>query len=317
MQNKELFLIRFDGPSLKGHSMDVRHLAPSLLSLNDLIREANKLINGDKAEIKVLVNADIQANCVTLSLDVIQHWEQIRGLINNPLVADAKTLIEWLLIGGCVGKGTSSLFEWLSWRNENVKEESILHKEEIDDNFNIKVDGNNNTIQINKNIYLLSENKKIIKAAKGVVSPIVNSRGIDEVVFKKEKEASISKVMAKNIYAIETEEEQNNEVQPAITAHISIHSPTLSERAKKWGFLYNGHVEDIDISETSIASDVMRRGKVVVGDTWKVKLLVSEKKTNLGYKNDYKALEVLDFYPGDEQGELPFKASMLLDEEEF
>lgn len=39
------FQVRYSGPLLADHTMDVRDLAPAMLALGDLIREANNEIN--------------------------------------------------------------------------------------------------------------------------------------------------------------------------------------------------------------------------------------------------------------------------------
>ena len=80
----------------------------------------------------------------------------------------------------------------------------------------------------------------------------------------------------------------------------------MSATSKRWNFLYNGNQEEIDISETSIAKDVLARGKIVIGDSWKVKMEVKEKKIKNGYKNDYRVVEVFDFIPGQEQMDFNF-----------
>lgn len=39
--------IRYDGPALSEHDMDVQDLAPALLALADIIQIANRKFNGD------------------------------------------------------------------------------------------------------------------------------------------------------------------------------------------------------------------------------------------------------------------------------
>ena len=64
-------LLKYDGPALANHSMDVSDLAPALMAFGTMCKEANNVLNHKRASVKVLVKADIQANCVTISLDVI------------------------------------------------------------------------------------------------------------------------------------------------------------------------------------------------------------------------------------------------------
>ena len=58
-------------------------------------------------------------------------------------------------------------------------------------------------------------------------------------------------------------------------------------------------VENIDISETNIAQEALRRGGINVGDTYKVRLEMIERKTPTGaFVADYKVKEALAFIPG-------------------
>lgn len=297
--------LRYDGNALSDHKMDVSILAPALISFGDLFKEANKLVNGNKTKVKVLVNADIEANCVTLSLEVVQStWEAAKTLLKDDDIASAKDLIEWVMI---VGGSGLSLFAFLAWlQDKKEKAQTIIKTENQDGTVVLNIQGNDNQVTISNTVYKLSQEKKIIKAAQGVVRPVASVDGIDsaEFFYKKDNVKKIDKSMAKSIVAIDTEDDLG-EPQP-IEGHITVHSPVLSESSKKWKFLYNGHIEEIDISETTISKDVMARGKVIVGDTWKVSMEIRERKTQSGYKNEFKVIRVLDFTPGSEQQEMIF-----------
>ena len=59
--SRRTFEIAYAGPSDE-HSMDVQELAPALLGIGQLIREANTALNGKKATVKVLVVSDFEHN---------------------------------------------------------------------------------------------------------------------------------------------------------------------------------------------------------------------------------------------------------------
>jgi hypothetical protein len=50
--------------------MDVQDLAPALLAMAEIAKIANQKLNGDRASIKVLVNADIEHKCFQLDLSL-------------------------------------------------------------------------------------------------------------------------------------------------------------------------------------------------------------------------------------------------------
>lgn len=111
------------------------------------------------------------------------------------------------------------------------------------------------------------------------------------------------------------EEEEVKESPQYINGHITIYSPVFDATKTKWRFKYNNNTETIDISKTNIANFILRRGKVVVGDCFKVKLEIIEKKTKNGYKNDYSVVEVLGFIEGNEQKEFRYSFKKEEDEE--
>lgn len=94
--------IRYDGPALASHEMDVQDLAPALLAISEIVQIANRKFNGDHASIRVMVDADVEQQCFQLDLSLVQTlYEQAANLIGTKEVATAKDLAEWVgLIGG-------------------------------------------------------------------------------------------------------------------------------------------------------------------------------------------------------------------------
>ena len=114
----------------------------------------------------------------------------------------------------------------------------------------------------------------------------------DNVFYKsgiKEDKIKINSSLADSIEDQDEiiEEEESEEPPQYINGHIIIYSPVFDATKNKWKFEYNKNIETIDISKVDIANFILRRGKVVVGDCFKGKLEIVEKKTKRGYKNDY------------------------------
>lgn len=68
----ERIRLRYDGPALAGHQMDVAHLAPALLAVGDICKIANRKFNADKASVQVLVSVDLDHKCFEISFDLVQ-----------------------------------------------------------------------------------------------------------------------------------------------------------------------------------------------------------------------------------------------------
>lgn len=96
--------------------------------------------------------------------------------------------------------------------------------------------------------------------------------------------------------------EEVEEFEPqAIVAHLQISRPDFNPDAKIWKFRYGEKIISVDVSETNIPEQIRSRGYVRIGDTWRVKMTITEKRTASGFRNEYKIVEVLEFLPAPEQ----------------
>lgn len=297
--------------------MDVSLLGPSLFALGELCSEANRILNGQETKVKVLLHADVKANCVTINLEVAQSvWQVASHLIQNQNVSSAKEILEWIGILKSVVEyalpvaGGGGLIAFLRWKKKNKIIGSQIKQT---DNGNVfilnytNVQGNNNTTTIPEQIYNFSKNVKMVEAVKSLTSPVSAANGIDEAVFVKDgrDELKIDQDCASDLKGIYADAEESE--PQTFTAHIVVYSPVLDKKGKKWKFKFNDRVEQIDISETTIVADAQIRGKVVWGDTYKVKMEMQEHKTRGGdFKIDYKVKEVIEFRPGDEHTQTVF-----------
>lgn len=298
-------LLKYDGPDLKDHTMDVRDLAPALMAFGELCREANKVINGDKASVKVLINADIKANCITISIDVVQSiFEQAKSLVKQENVAAIKDILEWI---GMLGGPPAGLLLYLMAKNRGQVAQSVKLSDSGESGSTvITIQGDGNTVIVAPETLRLAANKKVVRAAQDVLAPVANNAGIHTASFTI-KDAKTTVIDKQNAIDICRQPPVEEEIAPqSIVGHIVVHSPIFDAKSKSWEFVYSSSIVTIDISETSIVVDALKRRKVVVGDTYKVQLEITEKKTEAGYKNTYKVLKVLDFVPGAEQAEMNF-----------
>jgi acyl-CoA synthetase (AMP-forming)/AMP-acid ligase II len=297
-------LIKFDGPELRAHEMDVTLLAPSLLAFGELCKEANLVLNGERAKVKVLLHADVNANCVQVQLSVVQSlWDTVTALVRQPNVATAKEILEWLgyITGGITGgvMFTVGLVQFLLWKRNRKEESAEITSSSNGNTVTIRVQGDNNTVTIPEPVYKLSKNVKVVENLKTVTNPVSESYGITEAsfIYQKTPQLTIDPESARSLREATAD---TDTVEPQIfTAHIVVHGVTLDAKSKKWKFKLNNKIESVDIGESTIASDAMVRGGVFVGDTYKAKMEMIERKTASGaYVTDYKVKEVLEFIPG-------------------
>jgi hypothetical protein len=106
MSNHERFNVVYDGPALAEHRMDVRDLAPALVAMADLFTAANRVLNGDSADVRVEVKGSFRAGSFHIELIFTQQFlSQLRDMFagtSATAVANA-----WTILGlvGCVGGG--------------------------------------------------------------------------------------------------------------------------------------------------------------------------------------------------------------------
>ncbi|MGB3738630.1 MAG: hypothetical protein WA948_04675 [Pontixanthobacter sp.] len=179
-------IIRYDGPALADHSMDVADLAPSLLALSDLLKIANNYVNGDRAGVKVRVNADLDQHCFELSLDLaLTIWEQAKLLLEDDDVIGAERIAAWV---GIVSGASWSLFKLIKFlRGQKVESVTVIKLTDGQNMVEITVRGADKPIAIEQQVYELYANPEARKKAVEVMAPL-RIDGYESLEFEQGKD---------------------------------------------------------------------------------------------------------------------------------
>ncbi len=116
------FSVKYDGPALVSHQMDVRDLAPALIALSDLLQESNRVLYPDSAEVRVNVNGSFKGGSFGVDLVALQSIkDQIVSIFAGPESTAAANLFAILSGVGILGAGgLIGLLKWLRGRKPSL-----------------------------------------------------------------------------------------------------------------------------------------------------------------------------------------------------
>src|ERR1035438_2788691 len=184
--SKAEFQLAYDGPALRSGTMDVNQLASALLATGDLFREANRQLNGDRAEVSIKVRSDFKKGSFEVALLVDQGLvEQAKNLVLQASTVGAAALVTFLFgteagKQGVAGVVNSVLEIWKRAKGEKPKTV-------IDDpsrRITIVVTGDNNQINTNPTVAKLYGDAIIRSSIAGAVRP-VEKPGIESLAIRK------------------------------------------------------------------------------------------------------------------------------------
>lgn len=231
--------IRYDGPALAGHEMDVQDLAPALLALADIVQFANRKFNGTDADIKVLVNADVEQRCFMIDISLVQSFlDQAKGLLGTDHVKTAYDIAQWV---GIISGGSVGLFQLLKFLRGANDSASPLHIQN-DGSGNIIVTGNGNTIVVPQQVYLLAQEPRAVEKAKAVMRPL-EKEGYESLAFLNDEEEifEVTSEEAAEIGELPSQplSDVPSESVSQIRGQVRIKSAQY-EGGAQWAFLWNG-----------------------------------------------------------------------------
>ena len=309
--SRRVFQVAYHGEDADYHSMDVDALAPALIAYGKLIRESNSQINGDKAKVKVLVTSDFEHKCFLVTFELVQTIiHHIKDLLHDDNV---QTAVEVLKTIGVIRSTGVTLFDFLKTK-DGRKIKSVSPDAKRVGDVIVKFEGDGNTVHVTQNVFQLAENKKILEAVEGVMTPIeqheanrVEFREADQPTATNYDERAIRSIIKSCVAGPDVKFAKVDKPKTeTVTATLYVYSRVFDEKAPNWRFLYRKKPIYADISETSIAQDAIRRGGSFMNDRYRVRMEVTPSDTTDGAAH-YKIVKVLDFTAAEQQSALPLK----------
>ena len=282
------FKVAYDGLVLRDHSMDVRDLAPALLSLGQLFDESNRVLNGDKASVKLQVKAH-ESGSFEILFDLYQTFgSQISQFLSGEFVTSALNLKE-LVIGGAAGSvGLWKLIRML----KGGKPKKITDLK----NGMVRVEFDGEAFEVPLKLLRLYQDLAVRQAAGEVLKPLERD-GIDTFKIKDGRKVveTVTKDEVKYFAAPEVEDEQiltsENE------AAYSIISLAFKDD-NKWR-LYDGSSQiSVTISDDDFKRKVDNNTiSFAKGDILRCKVRTTQWRTQTGLRTEYEVLEVKEHIP--------------------
>jgi hypothetical protein len=287
--------IVYDGDALATGSMDVQDLAPALLALGDLCREANRVLNGDRARVEVRVRSDFKTGSFVVGLEVVQSLlEQARSLLLDDNVAAALQLAGLL---GLLKGGKAGLIRFLKWLEGKAPDK--VERQPNGDVIVYKIDQSTRieqTIIISAPVVLLAEDVAVRDALRRILRPL-EMPGIDHFETR-EGGQTVEVVEEPQVPFFDPPKAQSATEKPlAEDVRIAAFEVARSafEDRLKWSLSDGKTTINAEILDEEFLARVDRGLRFGKHDVLKVQLQTQSHRTATGrLVTEYKVLKVLE-----------------------
>jgi hypothetical protein len=176
MNENLTFELIFDGENLHEGEIDVKDLAPSLISLSDLLDEVSGKYAPECPKISLRVKPNFEKKCFKINLEVAQsYYAQFVELFSSQEVQAWATVLSLV---GVSGVGLLQLLKKAKKRKPQ-KVIEIEHTETV----KLKFDEGDDIV-VDKRVLSLFQNPKARKAAERMFKPLKNG-GVDKIKISK------------------------------------------------------------------------------------------------------------------------------------
>jgi hypothetical protein len=284
MPHTASFRIAYDGTALRDHSMDVRDLAPALLSLGQLLDRTNLILNGDKAAVRLDVRAMDKGSFEVL-LDITQSlYAQAAQFLTGEFVESALNMKDLIFGGTC---GLFALYRFLKGR----KPERIENLG--GGNVRLTIEGESHVFPIK--LLRLYEDMAARKAIEDVVHPLERD-GIDLFLVREGTETLIGVSKEERIWFASHPEEIEDVLlsDREYEGVFSIIAPVFKDD-NKWRLSDGNSILNVSIADKDFLERVdARRESFYKGDLLRCRIRTRQWQTEGGLKTEHEVLNVVD-----------------------
>lgn len=290
MNTPTKFSIKYDGPALAAHEMDVRELAPALLALADMIKAANHALHGEKSDVQVNVKGTFKGGSFGIDLTAVQTmYEQLSSLLAGQGPTAAANLLAVLTALGLVGSdGLIGLLKRLRGRKpvkiEFENNQIVLTVVEESVNERIMVD-----LETGK----LWQDKTVRRSLHQVIKPLMQE-GID--VFAAGRTATPETVITKDESEWFEFDENAVELNSNLIEQVCLIESVTFKDDNKWklnnGQTFYAFMEDQEFL-AKVGNGSVRFGK---GDRLRVTMRIVQHERAGKIETSYHVVKVIDHH---------------------
>jgi hypothetical protein len=293
--DEERFLLKYEGPALVDHTIDVTDLAPALLGLSELIDEANHVINSDRTSISLRIKAT-EPGCFQVEIHAAQSLTNAAvDFLSGKEVTALIAILTLLGLAKVGGKAVVNSVIEIIRRLRGRPPKSVTP---VQDSAEIELElQTGEKLRVERGVWEICVSRKARTAIHKIVKPL-DKEGIEELEVVREQQTitRISKSEAPYFAAPEESQEQL-QVSERIT-HVSIVSLWFAEE-HKWKLNEGGNVFNASISDPAfIKKTLSNEESFQAGDLLKVKLRQTQFRTPSGLKSEWEVVEVIGHLRG-------------------
>jgi hypothetical protein len=290
------FGVRYQGPALKDGRMPVRDLAPALLALGDLIKEASAELYPDLPAPTLEIQATERGSFdVHLILSAPEVWEQVMDILTAKGPTALSNLQAVLLGSSTTGLGIYKLIKLIKRRN-------IKTIETTDDPNKLKVVIDDDTvIEAPAGTVKLYRNPKARKAARDSVAP-AKRRGVDCVELRSESpehETLMIEAAEAEEFDLPTGAEDENLVDDVREAMVAVVKADFGEgrwRLDDGTATFGAVMDDEGFQDRVNRGEAFRKGDFL---RCRIRTVQSTRKGKL--HNEHRIIDVIDHIESGEQ----------------
>lgn len=298
------FVVSFNGPGVEDGRIDVRELAPALLSLARLIDAANISIYGEKQPIKIEAKAISIGSFEVVLQAVSAGWDTLTAIMDGSGAGHAKTLLEWLGILGLPPGGVAGLFGLYKWLG-GQKPSRIVRAEA--GQFSLEVDGK--VLRVPLEVMRLYQDLTVNRAVSELLTS-VEGDGVTTIEFRPEgaPKDQPSLTLTRTDRASVTLEEPPPVIVVDDTRRVAFSIRSLAfQEGNKWR-LFDGQnvitatIEDKEFIDR-VNANLVRFAK---GDVLICEVRTVQYQGPDGLRTEHSVLRVIEHKPAPTQIPLPF-----------